>query len=83
MVLLSTVLVDIDLVSRTGGIGFLLHVLSEGPPELAPILASVFLYIADYPRTREYLQVGVDLEVGCTFVLSPCPDTMDRLRFPI
>ena len=57
------VLIDIDLVSKTGGIRFLLHALGDGPLELAPILASVFLHIADSPRTRAYLRLGSDLEV--------------------
>lgn len=58
------VLIDIDLLSRTGGVRFLLHVLGEGPIELATLLASAFLQIVDSPRTRAYLHVGVDLEVG-------------------
>jgi rapamycin-insensitive companion of mTOR len=58
------VLIDIDLVSRTGGILFLLHVLGDGPIELTSILAAAFLHIVDSPGTRAYLRVGVDLEVG-------------------
>lgn len=57
-------LIDIDLVSRTGGILFLLHVLGEGPIEITPILAAAFLHIVDSPGTRAYLRVGVDLEVS-------------------
>ena len=57
------VLIDIDLVSRTDGIRFLLHVLGEGPVEIAPMLAATFLHIVDSPRTRAYLRVGIDLEV--------------------
>lgn len=57
-------LIDIDLVARTGGIRFLLHALGEGPTEMGPILASAFLYIVDSPRTRSFLRVGSDLEVG-------------------
>ena len=56
-------LIDIDLVARTGGIRFLLHALGEGPVEMGPILATTFLYIIDSPRTRSYLSVGTDLEV--------------------
>lgn len=59
-----SVLIDIDLVARTGGVRFLLHALGEGPVELAPILASTFLHIVDSPRTREYINVGTDLEVS-------------------
>lgn len=58
------VLIDIDLASRTGVLRFLLHVLGEGPVEITPILASVFLYLVDSPRTRAYVQVGTDLEVS-------------------
>ncbi len=56
-------LIDIDLVARTGGLRVLLHALAEGPLEMAPILSSAFLYIADSPRTRAYLHPGIDLEV--------------------
>lgn len=55
--------IDIELASRTGIIRFLLHVLGEGPIEMAPILACVFLHLVDSPRTRAYIQVGTDLEV--------------------
>ena len=55
--------IDIDLASRTGAIRFLLHVLGEGPVEIARILASVFLHLVDSPSTRAYFQVGTDLEV--------------------
>jgi large subunit ribosomal protein L17e len=61
--LLHSVVIDTDLVARTGGMRFLLHALGEGPLELAPILAMAFLHIVDSPRTRAYLQVGADLEV--------------------
>lgn len=71
--MLSLVLLDIDLVARTGGIRFLLHALGEGPLELAPILAATFLSIIDSPRTRSYLTVGTDLEVcNLALVLHPC-----------
>lgn len=56
-------LIDVDLVARTGGIRFLLHALGEGPLEMGPILAATFLYIVDSPHTRAYLNVGTDLEV--------------------
>ena len=57
------VLIDIDLAARTGTIRFLLHVLGEGPIELSPLLASVFLHIIDDPQSRRYIRVGTDLEV--------------------
>lgn len=76
-------LIDIDLVSRTGGIRLLLHVLAEGPLEVTPILAAVFLHIADSPRTRAYLRVGVDLELALSAVTDAYgkgPDHADRMR---
>lgn len=57
-------IIDINLAASTGVIRFLLHVLGEGPVELAPILATVFLHLVDCPRTRAYIQVGTDLEVS-------------------
>ena len=49
--------------ARTGGIPLLLHAMHEGPPEMAPLISSAFLLIADSPRTRAYLRLGTDLEV--------------------
>jgi large subunit ribosomal protein L17e len=57
------VLMDIDLLARSGGMKVLLHVLGDGPSELAPIIASAFLHIIDSPRTRASLCVGTDIEV--------------------
>lgn len=59
----AEVLIDIDLVARSGGIRFLLHALGEGPVEVGPMLAATFLHIIDSPRTRAYLRLGTDLEV--------------------
>lgn len=69
MLITHTVLIDIDLVARTGGIRFLLHVLGDGPVEITPILASAFLHIVDSPRTRAYLHVGTDLEVCMQYLI--------------
>ncbi|KAJ7935708.1 Rapamycin-insensitive companion of mTOR, N-term-domain-containing protein, partial [Mycena leptocephala] len=81
---LSAILViDTDLVARTGGMRFLLHALGEGPLEVAPILASAFLHIVDSPRTRAYLQVGADLEMAFSAVTDAYgkgPDHADRMR---
>lgn len=60
----APVLIDIDLAVRTGTMRFLLHVLGEGPIELSPLLASVFLRIIDDPQSRKYIKAGTDLEVG-------------------
>ena len=59
-----TVLLDIDLVHRCEGMKVLLQSLSDGPSELAPVLAMAFLTITDSPRTRAYLHPGTDLEMG-------------------
>ena len=60
-------LIDIELMARTGGIRVLLHALAEGPLEMAPLLAAAFLHIIDSPRTRAYLRPGTDLEVHSQF----------------
>ncbi|KAG1761147.1 Rapamycin-insensitive companion of mTOR, N-terminal domain-containing protein, partial [Suillus occidentalis] len=58
--LAEMVLINIDLVARSGGIRFLLHALGEGPVEAGPILAATFLHIIDSPRTCAYLHLGTD-----------------------
>ncbi|KAJ7095819.1 Rapamycin-insensitive companion of mTOR, N-term-domain-containing protein [Mycena belliarum] len=81
--LAEILVIDTDLVARTGGMRFLLHALGEGPLELAPILASAFLHIVDSPRTRAYLQVGADLEMAFSAVTDAYgkgPDHADRMR---
>lgn len=70
--LFQLAVIDIDLAARTGAIRFLLHVLGEGPVEIARILASVFLHLVDCPRTRAYFQVGTDLEVLLQLLHSFC-----------
>ncbi|KAJ7107266.1 Rapamycin-insensitive companion of mTOR, N-term-domain-containing protein, partial [Mycena crocata] len=81
--LAEILVIDTDLIARTGGMRFLLHALGEGPLELAPILASAFLHIIDSPRTRAYLQVGADLEMAFSAVTDAYgkgPDHADRMR---
>ncbi|KAJ6537472.1 Rapamycin-insensitive companion of mTOR, N-term-domain-containing protein [Mycena sp. CBHHK59/15] len=81
--LAEILVIDTDLVARTGGVRFLLHALGEGPLEVAPILASAFLHIVDSPRTRAYLQVGTDLEMAFSAVTDAYgkgPDHADRMR---
>ncbi|KAF9004644.1 Rapamycin-insensitive companion of mTOR, N-term-domain-containing protein [Cyathus striatus] len=76
-------LIDIDLVARTGGIRLLLHILGEGPVEITPILASAFLHIVDSPRTRDYLSVGTDLELALSAITDAYgkgPDHAERMR---
>jgi hypothetical protein len=63
---LHSVLVDMDLMARSGGIRTLMHVLAEGPLELGQMISSAFLYIVDFPKTREYLIPGQELEVRPT-----------------
>ncbi|KAJ7175920.1 Rapamycin-insensitive companion of mTOR, N-term-domain-containing protein [Mycena filopes] len=81
--LAEILIIDTDLVARTGGMRFLLHALGEGPLEVAPLLASAFLHIVDSPRTRAYLQVGADLEMALSAVTDAYgkgPDHADRMR---
>ncbi|CAK5284163.1 unnamed protein product, partial [Mycena citricolor] len=81
--LAEILVIDVNLVARTGGLRFLLHALGEGPLEMAPILASAFLYVIDSPRTRSYLQVGTDLEMAFSAVTDAYgkgPDHADRMR---
>ncbi|KAJ6559137.1 Rapamycin-insensitive companion of mTOR, N-term-domain-containing protein [Mycena vulgaris] len=81
--LAEILVIDTDLVARTGGMRFLLHALGEGPLEIAPILASAFLHIVDSPRTRAYLQVGADLEMAFSAVTDAYgkgSDHADRMR---
>ncbi|OCH89904.1 hypothetical protein OBBRIDRAFT_793801 [Obba rivulosa] len=81
--LAEILLIDIDLVARTGGIRILLHALAEGPAEMAPMLASAFLYIIDSPRSRSYLKPGVDLEIalsGITDAYGKGADHAEKMR---
>ncbi|KAF8967140.1 Rapamycin-insensitive companion of mTOR, N-term-domain-containing protein [Flammula alnicola] len=81
--LAEILLIDIDLAARTGVIRFLLHVLGEGPVEITPILASVFLHLVDCPRTRAYIQVGTDLEIALSAITDAYgkgPDHAERMR---
>ena len=64
------VLIDIDLMKRTGGTRVLFQALADGPIELVPIIATAFLYIVDGPRTRAYVHPGTDLEVSRFFLLA-------------
>lgn len=57
------VLLDAELLYRSEGIRVLLQTLADGPAELGPVLAHVFLAIIDNPKTREFLKLGTDLEV--------------------
>lgn len=66
-------LIDIELMARTGGIRVLLHALAEGPLEMAPLLSAAFLHVIDSPKTRVYLRPGTDLEV-----LSDCEGCSSR-----
>lgn len=79
----STVLIDIDSLTRTGGLRLLIQVFGDGPAELTPMLASAFLQIADYPRTRAYLRIGCDLEVALSIITDAYgkgPEHAERMR---
>ncbi|KAF9533164.1 Rapamycin-insensitive companion of mTOR, N-term-domain-containing protein [Crepidotus variabilis] len=81
--LTEIMIIDIDLAFRTGTLRFLLHVLGEGPLELSPLLASVFLKIVDNPESRKYLRVGTDLEISLialTDAYGKGPDHAERMR---
>ncbi|KAF8606948.1 hypothetical protein BDV93DRAFT_331061 [Ceratobasidium sp. AG-I] len=83
MTLAEIVLIDIELVSKSGGMRTVLSALTDGPPELAPVLARVFLHIIDTPRTRRYLTPGVDLEIalsGITDAYGKTPGHRERMR---
>ncbi|THH20076.1 hypothetical protein EW146_g1188 [Bondarzewia mesenterica] len=81
--LAEIMLIDIELVARTGGIRVLLQMLADGPTEIAQLLTPVFLYIVDSPRTRSYLRAGTDLEMalsGVTDAYGKDPSDMDNMR---
>lgn len=79
---MRAVLLDIDLVARTGGMRVLLSVLAEGPEEFAPVLVTTFLYVIDAPSTRAYLNPGTDLEIalsGITDAYGKGEEHMERM----
>ncbi|KAF8645235.1 hypothetical protein AX16_008062 [Volvariella volvacea WC 439] len=81
--LIEILLIDIDLVSRTGALRHLLHVLADGPMVLTTLVASALLHIVDSPRTRAYLHVGIDLELALSAVTDAYgkpTDYADRMR---
>ncbi|KIY45635.1 hypothetical protein FISHEDRAFT_66904 [Fistulina hepatica ATCC 64428] len=81
--LTEILLIDIDLVARTGGLRFLLHVTAEGPTELAPTVTAALLHIVDVPRTRAYLCIGSDLEIALSTVTDSYgkgADHADKIR---
>ncbi|RXW24422.1 hypothetical protein EST38_g1410 [Candolleomyces aberdarensis] len=81
--LTEILLMDIDLLARSGGMKVLLHVLGDGPSELAPIIASAFLHIIDSPRTRASLCVGTDIEVALSAITDAYgkpEDQRDKIR---
>ncbi|CCO31383.1 Protein ste16 [Rhizoctonia solani AG-1 IB] len=81
LTLSEIVLIDIELVSKSGGLRSVLTALTDGPAELAPIIAQVFLHIIDAPRTRRYLTPGVDLEIALSGITDACmhyPEILER-----
>ncbi|PCH40022.1 hypothetical protein WOLCODRAFT_136614 [Wolfiporia cocos MD-104 SS10] len=81
--LTEILVLDIELMAKTGGIRVLLHALADGPPEMSPFLASVFLHIVDCPRTRVYLRPGIDLEIalsGVTDAYGKGPEHTDHMK---
>ena len=65
-------LIDVDLMVRTGGTRVLFQALAEGPTELISLIAMAFLYIVDAPKTRAYMHPGTDLEVIHSVVVLNC-----------
>lgn len=61
--LAELVVLDIAKLVLADGLRVVLHALIDGPPELAPSIASILLYLADRPHLRLYLRPGVDIEV--------------------
>ncbi|QRV92421.1 STE16 protein [Ceratobasidium sp. AG-Ba] len=83
LTLAEILLIDIELVCKSGGLRTVLGALTDGPAELAPVLAQVFLHLIDTPRTRRYLTPGVDLEValsGITDAYGKTPGHRERMR---
>ncbi|TFY68746.1 hypothetical protein EVJ58_g836 [Rhodofomes roseus] len=81
--LTEILVIDIELMAKTGGIRCLLHALADGPPEISPLLASAFLHIVDCPSTRGYLRPGIDLEMalsGVTDAYGKGSEHVDRMR---
>ena len=89
---LSLVLIDVDLMVRTGGTRVLFQALAEGPTELISLIAMAFLYIVDAPKTRAYMHPGTDLEVIYSVVIliyiscsydSSFPSLLSRLHYVV
>ncbi|KLO15978.1 hypothetical protein SCHPADRAFT_823888 [Schizopora paradoxa] len=81
--LTEILLIDVDLLERTGGLRVLLQALVDGPAELAPIVTSAFLQIMDIPKSRVYLNPGTDLDValsGITDAYGKGTHHGDRMR---
>ncbi|THH08497.1 hypothetical protein EW145_g2671 [Phellinidium pouzarii] len=81
--LVEILLIDVDLVVRTGGARVLFQALSEGPIDLIPLIATAFLYIVDAPKTRAYMHPGTDLEIalsGITDAYGKGPSHAERMR---
>ncbi|ELU39022.1 ste16 [Rhizoctonia solani AG-1 IA] len=72
--------------AEIGGLRSVLTALTDGPTELAPVIAQVFLHIIDAPRTRCYLTPGVDLEIalsGITDAYVRTPGHKERAEYPV
>ncbi|CED82219.1 ste16 protein [Phaffia rhodozyma] len=76
-------LLDIQTLVPSNAIRVLLQCFSEGPHELAPAIAHVFLYVIDCPERRESLNPGMDIEMalsGFTDVHGSGEAYLSRLR---
>ncbi|KAF8517336.1 Rapamycin-insensitive companion of mTOR, N-term-domain-containing protein [Gautieria morchelliformis] len=81
--LTEILLLDTELMYRTGGIRVLIQAVSDGPPELGPLFVTAFLFIVDAPRTRAYMRPDVDLEnvlSGITDAYGKGEDHADKMK---
>lgn len=73
---------DMALLTRSEGLRVILQSFVEGPPELSPYLALVFLPIMDMPDARRMLRPGLDIEVATLslfqYVVADCISQLAR-----
>ncbi|GAA6031289.1 hypothetical protein JCM8097_005586 [Rhodosporidiobolus ruineniae] len=57
------VILNLPLLSASGGLRLILQTLTDGPSDLSLPLSLLFLHAMDHPASRQYLRPGIDLEV--------------------
>lgn len=60
----SPAIIDVNLLLRSNAVRVLLQCFTEGPHELASVIAPVLLQVIDSPASREGLRAGMDVEVS-------------------